>query len=836
MSYRDCVARIAQAAGRALSDAEIRDIYERVHKAALDIKAGRTEAKTGDMFDGIVQQAAQRAADDLIREAAIKQQQAHLQVAKLSARLGEKENMIENGVRPLDSVDREIFRNYDGKTDVASLEQTITGYKSYFNSKLAEVMEGLGRKWFGLKQDSEMTLNLVREMLGEKTGDPIAEKAGKAWKELSDEMHATLREKGGVIGKLDESYVPQGWWSQETVSRIGRDKFVERMLPVLEKTQAQGKHYVDDLGQPWSRERLTEFLGKAWDTIATNGHANAEPGQFKGSGGIASRHAEHRQIHFPDAESVLAAWKEMGGKTVPEILFGHTAAMARDISLLEWGGPNPQLTYRTMRDQALKAEVMADPTKTGTLEAQANRLDGYFDYVTGKTDPIAHPRLHRFVSNILPINVMAKLGGAMWASLFGDKVMFEAVRHMNALPMFQTWRTETAMLNPLNGAERRLLMRQGLMLDELRGGLARFGEEIGNAPMANKGANLVMQITGMNLVNNARKGALGASLFDAIGHELQSGKNFADLHQSDARILKNWGITEADWKVWQQAKLQDIGHGNDTALTPEAISRIDGVDPAAKRDAIVKLLGAVNIESEFGIVTPGMKEHAQFNSLGHNKSVFGEIGKTVLQFKSFPWAQFNRMLDAVANQPGSASKAAMTAYLVTASTLAGAMIMQTRDMLSGKDPRAMDDWRFWASAFFQGGSLGLYGDFIYSVNSTRYGSGPTEAMLGPTVGPLLEMGLVQPLNAAKKAIEGKDSHLAAQTLQDAKSFVPGNNMWFTKAALDHLIWQQAMEALSPNYLASIRSKTAKEYGQNWWWNPGQTAPDRPPDLERAMGR
>ena len=66
MSYRDCVLRVAQAAGRQLTDDEVRAIYERVHKAALDIKAGRAEAKTGDIFDNIVQQAARRAADDLI--------------------------------------------------------------------------------------------------------------------------------------------------------------------------------------------------------------------------------------------------------------------------------------------------------------------------------------------------------------------------------------------------------------------------------------------------------------------------------------------------------------------------------------------------------------------------------------------------------------------------------------------------------------------------------------------------------------------------------------------------------------------------------------------------
>lgn len=844
MSYIHCIARLKQAAGRDLSDAEIAGIYERLHKAALDIKAGKADTKNGTLPgvpENPIQAVAKEAAAQLMAEAAKQQQQTQLQLVKMSARLRENKAMTDAGIGPLDAVDREVFRNYDGKADVTSLEQIITGKQSYYGIKLSQVLEGLGNSFW---QDKTKTLNLVREMLGEKTGDAMAEKAGKAWKELTDEMHTNLREAGGVIGKLDESYLPQGWWSQEKVARMGQDKFIDRMAPVFEKTQAKGKYYVDDLGQPWSRDRLKEFVGKSWESIATNGHSNTTPGQFKGAGGVANRHAEHRQFHFPDAETTIAVWKEFGDKTVPEIIAGHVHSMSRDIALMEWGGPNPQLTYRTMRDQALQSEIKANPVDTGKLEGRAARMDGYFDYVSGKTDPIAHPRLHRFVSNILPINVMAKLGGAVWASLYGDKVMFEAVRHMNNLPALQTWRTELALLNPANGGERRLLMRQGLMLDDLRGSLNRFGEELGNAPLANKGAQVVMQITGMNLVNNARKTALGISLFDAIGTELQAGKEFADLHQSDSRILNNYGITEADWSVWQKAKLEDIGHGNDTALTPQAISRIPDADlialgfdnpSQARREAIVKLLGAVNTETEFGVVTPGMKEHAQFHSLGNNKSMMGEIGKTVLQFKSFPWAQFQRQLDAVANMNTPYSKAAMTAGLLVSTTLAGAMIIQTREMLTGKDPRAMDDWRFWGAAFLQGGSLGLYGDFLFSADKTRYGSGPLETLAGPTVGPLLELGIVQPLKAARGAMDGKDTHFWAQEAHDLKGFAPGGNVWYTKAALDHLVSQQIFEALSPGYLNSIRRTSAKEYGQDWWWEPGEFSPERPPNLAAAIG-
>ena len=139
-------------------------------------------------------------------------------------------------------------------------------------------------------------------------------------------------------------------------------------------------------------------------------------------------------------------------------------------------------------------------------------------------------------------------------------------------------------------------------------------------------------------------------------------------------------------------------------------------------------------------------------------------------------------------------------------------------------------YKFWGSAFLSGGSLGIYGDFLYSINQNRYGSGPLEALAGPTIGPLLELGLVQPLTAIKNRIEGKDTHLAAQTFQDLKGFVPGNNLWYTKAATEHLVMQQAMDWLSPGYLQTVKQRTAKEYGQDWWWRPGAGVPDRLPDF------
>ncbi len=867
-----CIAQLTAAAGRQLTDDEVAAIFERIHKAAREIRAGRVKPGAADLSgklaqklgtgaqttEDLVSAAARQAAEEAQAAADLTKRQAYLQLVKLGARKADVDSIEAVGLKPLDAMDRIIARDYTGRVNVASLEQAVFGYETYFLRKLLSTWEALGSDYLGFFQDRSKMIDLIREMKGEDTGNALARRGAEAWKKVAEEARQVFNANGGEVGQLDDWGFPQHH-SQERVARAGQQAWVDQVMPYLDRSR-----YADEVtGTPWTDAELREFLGHAWETIATDGNNKIVPGKFVGSGKRANRHAESRQIHFKDAESVLAYWEAFGERTLVEILHGHVKTMARDIAFIEHFGPNPNTTYQTLRDQALlkeadrlvKSRKAADRVAAGQqLRSRAVRLDNLFDYAAGKTKPVYRPWLKKVADGIANANVFGKLGSAALTSFFGDKVMLEAVSHMNNLPAYQRWVDELAMLNPANAEGRRFAERQGLMLESVRSGLNRFGDDLAQSGTTGRISNAVLRLTGMNAINELRKGAFGISLMDAIGHELQRGVDFAGLADSDIRTLRNYGITDTDWRTWRLAQLDDAGRGR-TLLTPDAIARIpddalrtagiigaaDGAAEAeaARRAAVVKLLGAVNTESEFAIVTPGWRERALFHGSIQRGTVPGEIWRSILQFKSFPWAFFQRGMDAVANQDGPSSKAAMIAYIVTATTLAGAMTMQTKELLAGKDPRKMadEDWyKFWGAAFVYGGALGFYGDFLYSINQTRYGSGPVEALSGPTLGPLLELSLVQPLTAAKNALEGKDTHLAAQTITDMKGYVPFNNAWYAKAAIDHLIWQNVMESLSPGYLAGIRRRTMRDYGQDWWWDLGTPAPQRVPNFGAALER
>ena len=59
---------------------------------------------------------------------------------------------------------------------------------------------------------------------------------------------------------------------------------------------------------------------------------------------------------------------------------------------------------------------------------------------------------------------------------------------------------------------------------------------------------------------------------------------------------------------------------------------------------------------------------------------------------------------------------------------------------------------------------------------------------------------------------------------------------YTKSALDHLIFHQLQEFASPGYLSHATSRARREFGQDFYWAPGERTPDRPPNLGAMTGK
>lgn len=521
--FTRCIAALNKAAGRELDPDELIDIQNRIKRTAADLKAGRLKDEAPNLAspEGLIRRAAEIEAERAVVEADRKAANAVRDAQTAAARMGEVANMNAAGLSEVDSVKRLLVNTPDGRANQFSLETRAAGISQLLKSQVQDTWGAMGRTFMEYLERKDRMVLLLREMLGEDTGDAKAKQGAQAWRETAERARQWMNEKGGKIGQLEDWGLPQHH-SQDLVARAGKDAWIQFVMPRLARDR-----YVDLAGNPMGDAEVTRFLEKAWATIATNGAANIEPGKFKATGGMANRHAEERQIHLKGAEERIDYWKHFGEKTFPDILLGHLEAMSKDIAFIEHFGSNPDGMFRLLRDSAEKAAKVEDPRKLAKIDGELAKLDRLYDYASGKVKPIASRAVHNGFAVVRALNAAGKLGSAFWASAIGDKVMFEAMGHVNNLPAFQRWHNEIRLLNPLNRGERRQLRRQALMLDYMTNAMSRFGEELGKSSLTGKLSNAVMKVSGMSAVNEWRRGAWALTAMDTLGHVVST-KDFED--------------------------------------------------------------------------------------------------------------------------------------------------------------------------------------------------------------------------------------------------------------------------------------------------------------------
>ena len=144
--------------------------------------------------------------------------------------------------------------------------------------------------------------------------------------------------------------------------------------------------------------------------------------------------------------------------------------------------------------------------------------------------------------------------------------------------------------------------------------------------------------------------------------------------------------------------------------------------------------------------------------------------------------------------------------------------------------------KFWLKAFATGGGGGFYADLLTRDSSQdRSALDAIGKLMGPTFSDISDFVQLTKGNIDAK-LAGKKTHAGAEAVKFARSHVPYINMWYAKAAMDHAVMNSVQENLSPGYLSKMQQRASKEWGQQYWYPPGQSTPARAPDLGKAIGQ
>lgn len=832
-----CAEAVVKALGRALTKVELDGIEARITRAMRNVARQDPAAWQAKSQVDRLQEAAQHAAAELVGEQVLKQKRLGLTIAAQGRLRQHLADQAAHGIDALDALDRVIAYHADNKSHFTSLEYQAKAIENRALSQMLRTLEASNPKWFGLHENKEGVAAIVKEIFGETSGSPEAKAGAKLWHEVTSTLRERFNRAGGDVGQLEDWGLPHHH-SQSKVAAAGRDTWVADTLPKLDR-----EHYFNPDGSRMTDVQLGDFLKEAWKTIASGGANKLEPGAFKGSGARANRGSESRQIHFKDANSYMEYQAKYGEKSLYEVLVNHISSVSKDIALTEVFGPNPDHTFRLFRDEAIKEGVDADPTKGPKLQSRASSTENLYNEVSGKTAPVASRWLATTFDTLRNWLIASRLGSSVITS-FSDEATLHLTSKLNHLPEMRVLANELAAFNPANRMEERLANRAGLGLNTLKASLNRFGQQGLGSSFSSKLANTVLRASGLNAMTEARKRAFGATMMGALGSVAKEHAKLVDLDKIDHRILLSKGVTETDFAVWKKAQHEDWGGGNDTMLTPESIYRIPDMDLASLGDpttlreqAATKLLAHVLEETDTAVIEPGVKERV-FMKGGLQRGTFkGELMRSMGLFKSFPLAMITRHWTRGMSMPNVGGRIGYLATLFAATTVLGVLSLEVNEVLAGRDPKNLNPAskggiRNWIAAMLKGGSLGIYGDFLFS-DSTQYGNSLIATATGPVLG-LGEDAFSLTQGNVVQALQGKKTNIGAEVVRFVKSNTPGASLWYLKAALDHLIWQQLQEYSSPGYLSRMRARAQTQFNQRYFWEPGEALPQRAPDLTATV--
>ncbi|HAS8352670.1 TPA: hypothetical protein I7721_16390 [Vibrio vulnificus] len=818
----ECIQAVQNASKRVLTAAEIQNIENRIIRNMKNL--ARNDPSSWRLLSESerLQRAGQMAAEELLREASLKKQRVAMTIA---ARQRLEDHINSFAGSKLDALNRTIAFSADGKSNFMSVETRAKATFNYALSQLQEAFEAVDPRFFKLFEDKKGVRDLVYEIMGESTGNIKAKKGAEAWRKITQLIRNRFNDAGGDIGFLESWGLPQ-LHSRERVAKVTIDKWVSDVIGKLDRNK-----YIKEDGSLMSDSEISDFLRAAYETIATGGLNKIAEKPIGVSGMRANRGNASRQIHFKNAESYLEYQQLYGEKSLWDTMVGHLDSISKDVALIEIYGPNPDHVFSSLLNEVVSFDAKNNPSKSLLVGIKLNSTKNLYNFIAGKTEPVANPRIARYADNLRNLLISSRLGSALLSS-FSDLGTMYLTARVNNLPSAQLLKNQLAALNPTNKEELRLARRAGLSMETLLGSINRWATDNMGPSFARWSANAVMRASGLSAWSDAHKRAFGVTMMGSIGSLTKHHESIRGIDSNDFSILKSKGITDTDWTIWRLADQEDWGNGNDTMLTPESIMHIPnerlhqfGNPERVKFEAARKLLGVVTEEVDMAVISPGARERMITGAGKQRGTIGGELYRSVFLFKSFPISVVMRHWARAAGMKSSGGRAAYLAAFLASTTVLGALSQQINDMVSGRNPRSMTDenWhKFWLNALLKGGGLGLYGDFLLS-DHTKYGAGALASLLGPAAGVVDDaIKIIQgvPLNA----VEGKPKQTGGDLIKFGKGLIPGQNLWYTKAALDHMFFNQLQEYFSPGYLRRMEKRSKKEFNQTYWWRPQDMTP------------
>jgi hypothetical protein len=721
-----------------------------------------------------------------------------------------------------------------GFTGYSSVEGRFKAIVGSVQAKLEQALTLFDRSALaGTRRERPLMQDVVRSLFGENVSDIRAQTLAKQFETAFEDLRLRANAAGMSIGKLTGFGLPQSHDPAAIIS-AGRDQWKQFITPLLDRQRMR-----DPLtGAVMSDTRLSAALDVAYKRIVSDGSYGVAPSiATQGQGPLWKQRAEHRFLHFKDADSWMQYATAFAQPDPFATAMLHVKGMARDIAAMEILGPNPDATIHWLKGviEAERAKFLAGETSlyraSSTNQAFDKagladwRLDSLWSQISG--GEIVSGKVAMGFATVRNLITSAALGSTAISAIATDPAIGNIAKRLSGMPT-RFWVTEMVR-TVFGGLSRPEAIRAGLVLEDalhLVGEEARFAGTQGGATWARWASDRVLTWSGLTPWTQARKHIFGTDFQGFMADQAQ--KTWADLPPLIKRTMNGYGISPADWDAMRAAPLYTVG-GSAGLLRPAEIERVAG------REVAERYLEMILSETERAVPS-GTKRSKALMAVGGRGTIMGEVAQGALQFKAFGLSMMTLQLEAIRQElgRGAVQGAAYIGALAISTTLGGAIAVQLRDMIAGKDPQDVSDPKFWLKAAQTGGGFGIFGDFLFA-DANRLGYSIGETLMGPTINFVNDIAKI-PLGAFQKLADDEETSVMKQTIAAFRRYTPGASLWYLRAGWNRVIMDQLEYLTDPQAHKAMRRREKRlqsTTGQEFFWRPGQVAPGRAPDLGAA---
>lgn len=710
-------------------------------------------------------------------------------------------------------------------------------YIRSINGELREVLAKTGRTIIGTSRDRALLEDVIRELHAQGTGNATAKTLADAVRGQQDRMRRLFNAHGGDIGQLSDYGVAHAH-DATRIRSAGRDAWKASVRDRLDWSRivdvTTGQPFV---ASPTARPNAAEadrFLDEVYSSITTRGWDDRDPSFAVGGKALYNQRGEARVLHFRDADAWLGYNSEFGTTNPFDAMIAGIHAIARDVAMMRVLGPNPKLGLEYAIQVAEKRAAEAgDDAMAAAVGKKGHLARAMFAHISGAANVPVSLGWANFFGGVRQVLTSIQLGSALLSSTT-DVVTISVAAQAVGMNAGNVLSRSVQLMS--SQATRETAARMGYVAETLAQTGAASARYLGDtfAPeITTRLSDFTLRASGLNFWTDMNRLSFQMEMAGFLAENASR-----SLDQVDAplrEILEARGITAADWDKLRDPAALFTAPGGQTFLSPNYWRSATSLPAEEAEQLATRLQMIIEEQLERAVPSASVEGRAFFGDTARPGTFLGELSRSGTMYKSFVLSltlgQYRRYMA----QPTPMKRAIYAAKMSAGLLVMGALAVQLKELAKGRDPRPMTDGKFWMAATFQGGGLGIFGDFFASETS-RAGGGLAETLAGPVVG--LGSQVIGAVASNVSRVAAGDETLVGR---DAANFLRFNtpvlsSLWYQRLAFDRLVADQVQDFLDPEAQATWRraeSRARRDFGTQSWWQRGQTAPDRAPDLSNA---